>query len=102
MSLGQIVLEAGHLFGYGHERLLHGVLRFGIAQAGFAGQAVNQLAIGVEEIPPTLLVIPVLQAAQETPASRDKFVGSVTHVQAVRTRLSSAMFLSYGQILRLI
>src|SRR6185503_14795561 len=61
------------------------ILRFGICQSGLDGQAVDQPPMGVEKVPPTLVVVPVFQPAEQALARREKRVGLVTHVVIVES-----------------
>src|SRR6266853_1792250 len=70
----RIVFEPWYLPGHNDDRLLHHILGLGIVQAGFDRDAVNQPCIRVEELLPTRLIVPILEPAEQTAASRNEFV----------------------------
>ena len=57
---GRVVFESRHVPGDREHRFLDDILRFGVGQAGFAGDAVDQFPIRIEELLPGGLVLPVL------------------------------------------
>src|ERR1051326_1353899 len=63
-----------HLFGYRKNRFLNYVLRLWVIQAGLHGDSIDQFPIGVKELLPTLLIVPVLQTGQDAAAGGNQFV----------------------------
>lgn len=51
-AFGGVVAEVGHLTGHGHDGFLDHVLGFGVLQAGFAGDVIDEAPIGFEKITP--------------------------------------------------
>ena len=72
--MGGAGLELAHLLGDGDDDLLHDLLRLGVREAGFERGAVNEFPVSVKELAPTVLVVPVLEPAQQAPARGQEFV----------------------------
>lgn len=70
----RVVIESLDRPGHGEDRFLHNILGFLFRQTRFACGAMDQVAINVEKLPPTLLIIPVLDPAQQTFACWDEFI----------------------------
>src|SRR5207244_13490343 len=68
-----------HVLANRHDRLLDDVLGFGVREARFDRHSVNQFPIGVEELAPTLLVVPVLQPFDQGPTRRKQFIRIILH-----------------------
>jgi hypothetical protein len=69
-----IVPKPLHLVGRRNDSLLHDVLRGRVIQPGLARKLVNQPPVRVEEVAPTVLVVPVLEPAEQTAAGGNEYV----------------------------
>src|SRR5438034_5565519 len=78
-AVRRVGFELPDLLGHGNDRLLHYLLGFRVAQAGLDRNAVDQLPVRIEEILPTLAVVPVLQPADKTPAGRNQLIRRFIH-----------------------
>src|SRR5262245_3262968 len=72
-----VVLKRGHAFHYRDNGLLDDILGFGISQAGFDCRRIDQLPVRIEKDLPALLVVPILQPAQQRLPSRNQFAGDI-------------------------
>src|SRR5579862_339234 len=61
-----IILEIGDVFGDRYHRFLDHVLRFSLVQTAFDRDAIDEFPVGVEEILPTLLILPILEALDQS------------------------------------
>src|SRR5678815_4806215 len=68
-----IVAEFRHGPGQRDDRLLHDFLRLLLSQPAFAGHLVKQLPVEIKKLPPTLVIIPVAQSAEQALARREEF-----------------------------
>src|SRR6266480_6811899 len=75
----RISFELTHLFGHREDRFLDDILSFRLRQPGLAGDAINELPIGVKEVLPTGLVLPVLQPLQQALPGGDGIVWMRRH-----------------------
>ncbi len=71
-ALFWVVLKFLDRFRHRNDRLLHDLLGLVLAQAGFKGGGENELPVNAEEFAPSLVVIPILQPAQQALACRNK------------------------------
>ena len=78
-TLRRIVLEFGDVLAHRNDRFLNRVFSLRFAQPGFARHPINQTPVGVEKLLPTLSVIRILQAAEQTASRRQQFVGVLRH-----------------------
>src|ERR1043166_6756555 len=69
--LRAVVLESFDFLGEGNDRFLKNFLGFNLRQARLDGYAIDQPPVQFEKIPPTLLVVPVLEPQQQTFARRN-------------------------------
>jgi len=67
-----------HFFRHRNQRILNNILRFGVAQACLDGNRINQLPIGIEELTPALLVLPIFQPCQKAQAGRQQVISFLT------------------------
>src|SRR5262249_33845079 len=65
---GRVVFEARHLLGDRDDRLLYGILGLGVVQPRLESEVIDESPVGVEELAPTVLVVPVFQPAQQAAA----------------------------------
>jgi len=52
------------VLGHRHDRFLDQLLGFVVTQALLQGKAMNQPPVRVKKVPPTLVILPVLEARQ--------------------------------------
>ena len=74
-----VVFESTHFFGHRDDRLLYYFLGFGVGESGPEGHSVNQFPIGIEEVFPAFLVVPVLQAVEQASTRRDQVLWISCH-----------------------
>jgi hypothetical protein len=74
-----IILEVRHLLGHRDDGILHDILGFGFGKAGATGHAVEHFPVGIEEILPTLLVVPIPEPFQQAGAGRKILVRFAGH-----------------------
>ena len=76
---GGVIFEVGHVFGDGNHCFLHDVLCFRLGQPAFASDVVDEFPVGIEEVLPTGLVLPILEPLDEGSAGWDQLVHGLRH-----------------------
>src|SRR3954471_3390416 len=69
----RVVLELRNAASHGNDRFLHRFLRLLVGKTSLKSDAVNELPISVKEILPAVLVLTVLEPAEQALAGWDEF-----------------------------
>ncbi len=71
-ALGGIVSEALDAFGHAEDGFLDDLLRLRMREAALEREAVDELPLGVEEVAPTAVIVPILEPPQQAGARRNQ------------------------------
>src|SRR5579859_1664911 len=83
---GRVIFKARDAFGNRQDGFLDRLLRLLMGQTAFDGEAIDKFPVSVEKILPTLVVLPVFQAAQQALSGREQVFGAIVRFGAVYHR----------------